>query len=316
MASREEVLARRARASDEQWRATERWQEQVDEQRQRRRRKRVHSGGAQSPPPASGEAPLDAPPWTETDDVLPPAVSQVAARPPAVPVAPVQPPPPPPPPPRAPLERPPPPRAPLERPPPLPREAAERAAAVQPPLTAAPRGARATTIFAPFAPFAEPPFAEPSAVGPPSPPRAARAWSAAIDALVDGEASTRQEVSALVREGVRRAAGERERVRDDAAADPLFAAWTDRAVVDELVDGAAATADEVDALLSLGARPRGSPRRAHFVDGDGHTHRVNPFMLSPVRRRAADRHAVSPPQRFGLSGGGGGLRFPSDDPYW
>ena len=58
----------------------------------------------------------------------------------------------------------------------------------------------------------------------------------------------------------------------------------------------------------------GSPRRAHFVDGDGHTHRVNPFMLSPVRRRAADRHAVSPPQRFGLSGGG--LRFPSDDPYW
>ena len=187
---------------------------------------------------------------------------------------------------------------------------------MQPPLTAAPRGARATTIFAPFAPFAEPPFAEPPAVGPPSPPRAARAWSAAIDALVDGEASTRQEVSALVREGVRRAAGERERVRDDAAADPLFAAWTDRAVVDELVDGAAATADEVDALLSLGARPRGSPRRAHFVDGDGHTHRVNPFMLSPVRRRAADRHAVSPPQRFGLSGGGGGLRFPSDDPYW
>ena len=303
MASREEVLARRARASDEQWRATERWQEQVDEQRQRRRRKRVHSGGAQSPPPASGDAPLDAPPWTEADDVLPPAVSQVAARPPAVPVAPVQPPPPPPP-----------PRAPLERPPPLPREAAERAAAVQPPLTAAPRGARATTIFAPFAPFAEPPFAEPPAVGPPSPPRAARAWSAAIDALVDGEASTRQEVSALVREGVRRAAGERERVRDDAAADPLFAAWTDRAVVDELVDGAAATADEVDALLSLGARPRGSPRRAHFVDGDGHTHRVNPFMLSPVRRRAADRHAVSPPQRFGLSGGG--LRFPSsEDPY-
>ena len=185
----------------------------------------------------------------------------------------------------------------------------------QPPMTAAPRGARATTIFAPFAPFAEPPFAEPPAVGPPSPPRAARAWSAAIDALVDGEASTRREVSALVREGVRRAAGERERVRDDAAADPLFAAWTDRAVVDELVDGAAATAEDVDALLSLGAQPalaaprplcrRRRPRTAS-----------NPFMLSPVRRRAADRHAVSPPQRFGLSGGGGALRFPSEDPVW
>ena len=74
-------------------------------------------------------------------------------------------------------------------------------------------------------------------------------------------------------------------------------------MVDEFVDGAAATADEVDALLARRAAA-GSPRRAPLSTATA-APRQPVYALAGARRAADARRLAA--AAFGLSGGGGGL---------